>query len=170
MEVWRDIAGYEGCYEVSNMGNVRSWISANGRGKRATPIQLTLRKMKGGYLAASLRHKTYLVHTLVLEAFVSARPEGMQACHGDGNPANNREGNLRWDTAKNNHADKLTHGTDFRGEKNPSVCLTQSQVNEIKERLKAAKWGDVSRIAREYGVDQTTISDIKTGRTWREVA
>lgn len=46
------------------------------------------------------------VHLYVLETFVGPRPEGMQACHGDGDPANNRLSNLRWDTCSNNNLDK----------------------------------------------------------------
>jgi hypothetical protein len=172
IEVWKEIVGFGGGYEVSNLGNVRSWLSPSGRGvRRKVPLLLKFREMLGGYVGVTLRGKTHLVHALVLEAFVGARPghsRKIHACHNDGNPKNNYSENLRWATVSENHADKLLHGTDFRGERNPAVRLSQSQVNEIKECLKVAKWGDVSRLAAEYGVDQTTISDIKTGRSWGE--
>jgi hypothetical protein len=63
-------------------------------------------------------HRTIRVHQAVLLAFIGPRPEGMQGCHGDGNPRNNRLDNLRWDTREANEMDKLRHGTtlfkDFR--------------------------------------------------------
>lgn len=113
MEIWRDIVGYEGSYEVSNCGLVRSWVSGNGLGKRSSPVLLSLHGMTGGYVAATLRGKSCLVHRLVLEAFQGPCPVGMEGCHKDGNSANNRLDNLRWDTPTNNHADKVAHGTDL---------------------------------------------------------
>lgn len=52
-----------------------------------------------------------LVHQLVLEAFIGPRPAGMMACHNDGNPANNRVENLRWDTQSSNIFDAIGQGT-----------------------------------------------------------
>lgn len=170
MEIWKQIVGYENCYDVSSFGNVRSWLPAGGTGrKRTKPILLTSHVMAGGYLAASLRGRSCLIHALVLEAFVGPRPgdpREIHACHFDGVTSNNHVDNLRWATVSENHADKLMHGTDFNGEKNPSVKLSRRQVDEIIERLRTFKHGDVTRLAKEFGVDQTTISDIKTGRTW----
>lgn len=165
-EEWKPVLEYEGKYDVSNVGNVRSWVASD---KDSRPLLLRHRNMSGGYVGFTLCGKTKLAHVLTLEAFVSARPGHprlVHACHNDGNVKNNSVSNLRWDTVSNNHADKLAHGTDHNGEKNPSVKLTKSQVTEIRERIKVAKWGDVSKIAAMYGVDQTTISDIKTGRSW----
>jgi hypothetical protein len=76
---------------------------------------------------------------------------------------------LEWGTVSENHADKLRHGTDSNGEKNPSALLNKSQVNEIRTRLLSYKRGDVNKLAAEFNVDQTTISDIKCGRSWNHV-
>jgi hypothetical protein len=48
------------------------------------------------------RGKTRRVHTLVAEAFIGPRPDGMEVCHGNGTPTDNRAENLRWDTHKVN--------------------------------------------------------------------
>lgn len=56
------------------------------------------------------RQRTYLVHRLVLEAFVGPRPEGLEGCHGDGDPGNNYLTNLRWDTHAANMQDMVEHG------------------------------------------------------------
>lgn len=62
-----------------------------------------------------------LVHRLVLEAFVGPCPEGMEGCHGDGDPTNNSLGNLRWDTATSNQLDKVRHGTHHNAAK--EACI-----------------------------------------------
>lgn len=119
-EEWRPVVGYEGFYEVSDMGRVRSvdrrvpkgnhYITRRGQEMRPTTIT-------GGYRQLGLsKHggrKSFLVHHIVLNSFVSPRPEGMEACHNDGDPNNNRLYNLRWDTPSNNTYDRVRHGTHF---------------------------------------------------------
>ncbi len=113
IENWKPIAGYEGLYEVSDMGNVRSI--------RRNLIKSPAANDRGYFhvgLHSGAKQQRLYVHRLVLEAFVGPCPAGMEGCHNDGDRANNRLDNLRWDTSKNNHADRLEHGTDTRGEKN----------------------------------------------------
>jgi hypothetical protein len=65
-----------------------------------------------GHLSVVLgRRNTRMVHTLVLEAFVGPRPPGKEACHGNGQPGDNRLSNLRWGTRSENIADAVRHGT-----------------------------------------------------------
>jgi hypothetical protein len=85
----------------------------------------------------------------------------MECCHNDGNPNNNHLSNLRWDTSKNNHADKVRHGTTNRGERCGTAKLTQSQVDEIRQDNRLQRL-----IAADYGVHQNTISRIKNGKRW----
>lgn len=103
-EVWADVVGYSGHYWVSTYGRV---VSKRVLLKPA-PID------KYGRLAVSLSlngvRKTYGVHVLVMRAFVGPAPDGLQICHNDGDVANNRLDNLRYDTAKNNQRDILKHG------------------------------------------------------------
>src|SRR4051812_39853202 len=95
MPEWRSIQGFPG-YEVSNMGEVRSWY-------RGVVRILKLYQQPNGYFRLSLcrsgrqqrRHGRY-IHTLVLEAFQGPRPPGMEARHLDGNKSNNRNDNLRF--------------------------------------------------------------------------
>jgi len=179
MEQWAQIRGYEGLYDVSDSGNVRSWLSrraGNSHSLASTPTLMKLKREPSGYLRVGLRKggevKYESVHVLVLETFVGSRPgdpRNVHGAHNDGDPSNNALTNLEWKTVTANHADKKKHGTDFQGERNPAATLNKSQVIEIKRRLQAARWGDVSRLAKEFGVDQTTISDIKTGRSWTNV-
>jgi len=120
-ERWLPIPGYEGLYDVSDKGRVRSVgrtsINSSGQVRHLKP---RLRKPSNnghGYLAISLHsspgneNRRY-VHDLVLTAFVGERPDGMQARHIDGSRDCNFLSNLEWGTPSANAFDKQRHGTD----------------------------------------------------------
>lgn len=116
--VWRAVVGWEGLYEVSDIGDVRSVprITKTERGQRhlkGKPISSwsdgTGHRLVGLYKSGKVTNRS--LHTLVLEAFTGPRPDGMEGCHNDGDPSNNSIGNLRWDTRKGNVADSFKHGT-----------------------------------------------------------
>lgn len=70
---------------------------------------------------------------------------------------------LRWATRSENVADRTTHGTDNRGSRCAASKLSEADVRQIRLMLGTAKQRD---IAKAFGVDETTIGDIKAGRTW----
>lgn len=123
-ERWLPVPGYEGFYEVSDRGGVRSvdraitrkGRKASDRVRRAGGV-LNCPQDQDGYPRASLsrdnRRCRFYVHVLVLEAFVGPRPEGMECLHGDGDPSNNRLCNLHWDTPSENQLDRVRHGRHF---------------------------------------------------------
>ena len=121
IEVWKQIAGYEGKYEVSNQGRVKSLdrivYGKDGRRMVVKGRYLSQSPMKIGYVSASLWKNNVedqrLVHSLVLEAFVGPRPNGMEVRHLDGKRNNNRLENLRWGTSSQNELDKQLHGRDY---------------------------------------------------------
>lgn len=108
-EKWLPVVGYEGIYEVSDRGRVKT---------SATGLIRKLSVKKSGHIKVSLwrdgRERTVHVHTLVLEAFAGPRPGGLYACHNNGDPSDNRAENLRWDTPSSNSYDKRRHGTDHK--------------------------------------------------------
>lgn len=112
-ERWLPVPGMEGAYEVSDMGRVRSLdrLVVNGprgatRPLRGRVLRIHLAK---GYPSVSLgASRKACVHTLVLLAFVGPRPDGMECCHWNGDPTDNRLQNLRWDTSSNNKKDGPT--------------------------------------------------------------
>ena len=124
-EKWLPVVGHEGIYEVSDLGRVRSLDRVSARGHRVSGRMLKLvSQAKDGPDARQTvslhkggKQRTRLVHHIVLEAFVGPRPEGMEACHWDGDASNNRLANLRWDTHRSNEADKLRHGTWVNADK-----------------------------------------------------
>lgn len=121
-ETWRSVVGYEGLYEVSDLGRVRSLDRVVDRPKTAGGPQ----RLRGRILRTTQRADGRLyvtlskggkvrpsrVSVLVLTAFVGPRPMDLVGCHNDGNPANNSLSNLRWDTQSENMRDKGRHGTD----------------------------------------------------------
>ncbi len=109
------------------------------------------------------------VSRLLLEAFVGPcppGPPGMECCHYNGNPSDNRLENLRWDTSKANKADSIRHGTTVRGSKISHSKLTETKVIEIRSLA-----GTMSQatIARKFGVSQVNINDIIHRKIWRHV-
>lgn len=121
-ERWLPVVGWEELYEVSDQGRVRSLPHttlgrSNGEAQVVMPFKGRVLKpyvKPTGHVQVRLsdgpRFLTRAVHRLVLEAFVGARPDGLEACHGDGDPQNNRLENLRWDTRQANVLDKVRHG------------------------------------------------------------
>ncbi|TDT31087.1 NUMOD4 motif-containing HNH endonuclease [Naumannella halotolerans] len=117
-EQWRPVVGYEGYYEVSDQGRIRSLDRyVNSRyGTRRLIRGRTLKQATTpkGYKTFGFNggRDTRRIHHVVLEAFVGPRPEGMEACHNNGKQADNRATNLRWDTHSSNMHDLRQHGTN----------------------------------------------------------
>ncbi|WP_415649087.1 NUMOD4 motif-containing HNH endonuclease [Rhodococcus pyridinivorans] len=117
-EIWKPVVGYEGYYEVSNKGRVRSVsrIIRLSSGGTRTVASRTLKPFgsKYGHLALKLSRdgevKNCRVHRMVLEAFVGPCPDGMEGCHNNGIADDNRLENLRWDTSSENKLDTVSHG------------------------------------------------------------
>lgn len=108
-ERWAKVPGWP-AYEVSDRGVVR-------RGGR--PLRMW--SDHKGYLRVDLRdhgrRRKAMVHSLVAETFLGPRPDGHQACHGDGSRTNNRADNLRWGTPSDNMRDSVLHGTHANARK-----------------------------------------------------
>lgn len=107
-EEWECVPGYEGVYDISSRGAVRSLHWAH-------PRLLHPARKANGYFYVTLarsgeKHKEY-VHRLVALVFLP-RPldDSFVVCHYDGNPENNRVENLRWDSESSNQYDKVRHG------------------------------------------------------------
>lgn len=168
-ETWRDIPGYEDKYQASNLGRIKS-LSRKVRGVNHYTGKDFLRTVperilrpgtycKTGHLSVVLGHGTQgkPVHRLVMLAFVGAPPHGYEVLHNDGNPKNNALSNLRYGSRTDNILDVYRQGKKWRK-------LSVSDVEEIKFGL----WCGYSllELAIPYGVSISTISCIKTGRTF----
>ena len=119
---WRAVPGYEGRYEASDAGLVRSLdrhVEMLSRtGNRYTQLRrgrvLSPGKLNGKHLHVVLEGRNdHLVHHLVLEAFVGPCPPGMEARHADDDPSNNNLSNLSWGTRGENSGDSIRNETHF---------------------------------------------------------
>lgn len=140
-EVWKSIPGYEGIYEVSDLGRVRSLdrIVEHLGGERR--VEGRIRKLTAnsdGYLGVNLckdgstRRKR--VHRIVLEAFVGPPEDGQECCHNNGDPADNRLENLRWGTAVENAKDKRKHGSMYQLNKTHCKACNRVRAREYWRR------------------------------------
>lgn len=120
-ETWRPVLGYEGSYEVSDLGRVRSLDRMSSHGRRLRGRVLTALQGSGGYLQVGLHRdgeqRSALVHRLVLTSFIGPAPDGCETLHGDGDRSNNALANLKWGTRTENAQDRLRHGTNTNAAK-----------------------------------------------------
>jgi hypothetical protein len=141
-ERWLPCPGWEGFYEISDCGRVRSvnrTINTSAGPKRYQGRILSPGRKGKGYLIVQFwrvgRPTHQAVHQLVLEAFVGPCPQGLEGCHNDGNPSNNHLSNLRYDTHINNCLDTVLHGANWQS--NKISCPREHLL--IKPNLVAAK-------------------------------
>lgn len=190
MENWKAVVGYEGRYEVSDQGRVRSvermaphptaksgfrlWpskIMKQSESKSSDPDRPYLYV---GLYGENKKQTLLLVHALVLTAFEGPRPSDRHVgMHGDDNPSNNKLSNLKWGTYKENVADMFSKGRNnktvfARGERASSAKLTDKQAKAIAKRIREGSML-IKEIAAEFGVSSTTVSHIKSGKYWGSV-
>ena len=175
MEVeYREIPGHPD-YRVGNDGSF--WSRRNGsnlwgrtEGWRRVEGSLT----KKGYVLIRMGKKLYLIHRLVLEAFVGCRPPGMECRHLNGVKTDNRLSNICWGTPLENAADRIRLG-EFqnranmaKGENHGRAVLTGGDVTEIR-RLRQLGHSQYA-LGRRFGVSRRAIQAILEGHTWKHVS
>lgn len=145
MENWKEIKGYEGIYEISNKGRVRTAENkvtySELHGKRVWKQRvLKLKTDKNGYKRVSLwknkQSKDFLVHRLVADAFIEKEKKKDLVNHKDGNPSNNYKENLEWCTAKGNVEHAFQNGLMTTQN---SIVLMNTNTNECKYFLSMAR-------------------------------
>jgi hypothetical protein len=164
-EIWLDVIGYEGLYQVSNLGNVRSI-------KNKKPRLLKAFVNKNGYkyvgLCKDAIKKDYTNHRLVLLNFLPNKKNKRTVNHINGIKTDNRLCNLEWATDSENgkHAFKIGLKISIKGEKCYSAKLTEKKVMEIKNNYSHLTKKEIGKI---YGVARTTISEILRGAKWKHI-
>ena len=167
MEIWKDIKGYEGKYQVSTYGNVRNKVTGYVMKKRHT---------FDGYVKVTLtvnyKAKDYRVHRLVAETFIPNTHNKETVNHIDGNKDNNCVDNLEWSSRHEQleHAYKLGLKKSIRGCDNINAKLTAEQVIYIRTHYKphSKEFGTVA-LGKKFGVNNTTIGDIVRGVTYKNI-
>jgi hypothetical protein len=168
-EEWRDIPGYEGRYQVSDAGRVRSLL-------RTQPLILKPHGDGSGYprvgfvtpgagpLRERLRH--FRVHRLVAEVFHADKRNALhnEVAHLDGSRTNARADNLKWVSKVENRSHRKIHGTETNGERHGNSKLTEEAVRHIRSTSDSR-----SKLAALYGVTAWAIDDVRKRRNWRHI-
>lgn len=184
-EIWKDIPGYEGRYQASTFGRIKSldrtikqicrWGCEVEKTHRGKILKIDKKINNSGYHFVSLGDgPTHAVHSVVMITFVGPRPfEKAHINHKDGDKKNNRIDNLEYVSCKEN----LRHAQDtglykdrnakfsvrVRGEGNPKARLTESQVREI---YNLASEMNAKETAELYGVSKSLVHRIRQHRIW----
>ena len=150
-EKWLPVVGYEGRYEVSDHGQVRS-VSRTVIRSNGAPQTVAGRLLKDhdfrGYRQVNVRNsdgqRLLFVHQLVATAFIRPGVAGEEVCHGDGQRSNNHVSNLRWGTRSDNVQDMLRHGTHANASK--TRCKRGHEFTTDNTRTYARADGSLMRI------------------------
>lgn len=162
VEVWKPVVGYEGIYEVSDAGRVKSFA-------RPTSRILAGCTDKDGYRCVDLLGSTQLIHRLVCLAFHGPSPEGRpDVNHQDAGRQNNRLSNLEWASSRENTAHRHALGRSAKGEGNGWSTLTEDLIRQMRA---AHDFFDLSyrKIGRTFNISATHAKRIVTREAWGHV-
>jgi hypothetical protein len=180
-EIWDDIPGFRGRYEVSSYGRVRSLprkCKCRAGGYRTVPgglrrifVANSPRSYPSVHLGKRGKGKTHKIHILVATVFVVNPEPGKRTIvnHKDGDKTNARADNLEWTTQAENSKHAHETGLSHRGAETPNAMLDENDVRRIRRKLKN-KETTLVELAKYYGVHLTTISAIKRRVSWKWVA
>jgi hypothetical protein len=167
MEIWKDVIGYQGIYQINKNGDVKS-LKRNTPGTFTTIDKIIKKSIntKGYYtyrLSKEGKTKNSLLHRLVAIHFIENPNNEKCVNHKDGNPLNNDISNLEWCSYSYNSL----HGYRSNGRKNSMRKLTENEVSEIKNKLVNYYYGLGRQLAKEYNVSVYIISLIKHNKTYQ---
>lgn len=176
-EIWKSVVGYEGIYEVSNTGKIRSLgrVIMHKDGNHSTRVGIPIAQViRRRYLSVRLNNnaipRQYPTHRLVMAAFIGKCPEGLQVNHIDGVKTNNSLSNLEYVTAKENirHSFKTRLNVIPSGENSVHSYLSNLQAKEIREKYKTGKYL-YRELAEEYKICHSAIGNIVRGKTYPDL-
>jgi len=172
IDMYKEIKDYEGLYQVSDSGMVRSLDRTDSMSRKIQARVLKPWKINSGYLVVGLckngKVKRCLVHRLVINAFIKPIPELEHTNHKNGIKTDNRIENLEWSNKSLNglHAYKTGLSKPLLGSKHPKTTLTEKQVFTIKyqSQNKSRK-----QLAQQFGVSYDCIRYIQNEKRWAHI-
>lgn len=173
-EIWKPVVGYEGLYEISSYGNVRSldrFINVRGHihKRKSRPMKVCCGRYKMIRLSKDSKVYTVNIHRLIADAFIPNPQNKPQVNHINGVKTDNRIENLEWVTCSANIQHAYDNGLKkaVNGSRHYLSKLTDEIVSDIKRRIRNKE--QIQSISNHYGVHQSSISKIKSGVTWKHV-
>lgn len=168
-EIWKQIKGFEGHYDVSNFGQVKSLERTKQNGNRVVRVpSRILKQAQTNYPSVSLwidgKLKVTKVHRLVACAFIDNPENKPEVNHKDANRQNNCVDNLEWVTRKENCHHAKVNNLMPSGNNHKKSKLTEREVENIKN----SHWCSQRLVAEAYGVSQSLISMIRNGKVRKE--
>jgi hypothetical protein len=170
IETWKNIIGFDGEYQVSNLGRIKS-LKKNKLEKLLSQCNHT-----NGYKYVSLSKngvaKHYYVHRLVAESFLLNSDNKLEVNHIDGDKTNNHVENLQWVTRQENVKHEFDNGYGYvpnlKGENHGSSKLKESQVINIyiayhKDNIR------ISDLSKKYNISESAIDSIVKNRNWKHI-
>lgn len=176
-EEWRPVIGYEGLYEVSSLGRVRSLDQVvkykDGRTRLSLGRVRRLSVSSNGYLTVGLcdnkLQRTKTVHRLVARAFIPNLKGKPEVNHKDGDKTNNHASNLEWVTRQENIRHAIDTGLNrHQGTSHTQAKLSEEEVKEIKLLLTENSLSQRA-IAARFNVSQSAIFLIGQGKRWKGI-
>jgi hypothetical protein len=172
-EIFMDVVGYEGHYQISNLGRVKSLdkkiVYSNG-GVRIHKGKILCQSKRGEYykvtLTDQISRKTISNHRLVCDAFLPNPKNLPQVNHIDGNKLNNNLNNLEWVCAKINKIHSYEIGLSPKGQTHYKTKLSRNDASCIKYGYDGFSQKEIARI---YNIKQSTVSAIRKGRNWKHI-
>ena len=153
-EIWKDIEGFEGKYQISNMGRVKSLERIDNNNHPVKEKIMKSVKDSGGYLQVKLykdgKYKSYLIHRLVASAFIPNPNNFFEVNHIDENKTDNRVDNLEWCDSKYN----MNYGTRT---KRASASCRKTILQFTKDGKLVRKWDSATQVERELGFHNSGI-------------
>lgn len=175
-ETWLPVVGYEGLYEVSSLGMVRSLDRVescpDGKigGRRLKGTMKKLWRNRLGYFLVKIckngKVTSICVHRLVAQSFIPNLESKPHVNHIDFNPSNNKASNLEWVTPLENRAHTVRHGRAVgpKGERAFNAKLTDKQALHIFNSQVS-----IESLAKKYNITTEAVRRIKRGAGWNHV-
>lgn len=174
-EEWKSILGFEGLYDVSNLGRLKSYFRNGNRGKGRGCFMIKKQRIGNkGYLSSNFRKKNFSkdfrMHRVVATAFIP-NPENKPEVNHKGNVPNktdNRVWMLEWSTSSENkkHARKNGLVVNAHGINHPHSKLTDDDVLEIRASSKTRQRKET---AEKYNISVATVWLIVSGKSWKHL-
>ena len=168
-EIWEDINGYEGLYQVSNLGNIKSFKRYKD-GKLLSP-----KTDKDGYKEVGLRdsfgkRKFFRIHRIVALEFIPNPDECDFVNHKDSNPGNNNVDNIEWCTMSYNNKYRFSDkgNASHKGEKHPGTKLDDDTVIQIYKLGHSGKYTE-PEVAKKFNTTRSVVNKIRLGVTWKHI-